>query len=218
MNFDGFQDHCPSCCSFSANEEKGDITVIPREMIENIFEFLSLEEVLELCNKRILRRLPCDKNFWIYTAQRLNLPIEEILIKAIRRNYIGVIDSLLQIDDIIINYQEREEPWNSVLLVAAQIGNIEVVDRLLEMRGINVNLRNRKGTTPLIAAALEGNIEVVNRLLQNSKIDVNLQEKNGRSALMLAAAFGHFEVVESLLQEDTINVNLQNYNGDTALM
>lgn len=148
MNLDRFQDHCPSCRSFSAHEkkdsDKGDITVIPREGIENIFEYLTLEEVLLLCNERILRRLKCDKNFWIYTAQRLNLPIEEILLEAIRRNYIGIIDSLLQIDDIIINYQEQEEPWNPVLLVAAQIGNLEVVNRLLEMSGINVNLRKNE--------------------------------------------------------------------------
>ena len=215
---------CPLCQSFSAHEEKdsdkGDITVIPPEGIEMIFEYLLLDEVFLLCNDIYFKKktmFKCDKNFWIYTAQRLNLFIEEILIKAIRGNYIEVIDSLLQIDDIIINQQNQD--GDTALIIAAKDGHENIVNRLLEVKDIDVDQQNYEGDAAFMMAVQMGHENIVNRLLEVKEIEVNQQNYEGYTALMMAVLEGHENIVNRLLEVKEIDLTAQNYqDGDTALI
>jgi ankyrin repeat protein len=105
---------------------------------------------------------------------------------------------------------------SSVLVQAAEKGNLETVQALLELEG-EVNSTDRTLTSPLMMAAQHGHKDIVDLLLAKNDVKVNLQSKLGDTALILAADFGHKEIVESLLKKTGIDVNLETNTGATAL-
>lgn len=106
-------------------------------------------------------------------------------------------------------------PWKrlpdgrTILMLAAQHGNYDLVDELLRAVGNSsdrspretqdyLNVKNKDGWTALLIAAREGHHEAVCRLLQ--EIDDPWQtDPNGRTVLMHAARDGHRGVVSDLL-------------------
>jgi ankyrin repeat protein len=118
----------------------------------------------------------------------------------------------------------------SALFVAAQLGQVAVLRRLLRHEGIDVDIcvrgsvltgarsssRNAEGfelvgATPLYVAAQRGHHEVVLALLQAGVADANLgRTTDGATALHAAVDAGHLPVVESLVEEaalaDTMTV------------
>ncbi len=77
-------------------------------------------------------------------------------------------------------------------------GDVEALARLLQ-RGININARNRHGTTLLMQAARCGHAQIV-RLLLEYGADPNLMRNDKFTALALAAFFGHTETVKTLME------------------
>lgn len=86
--------------------------------------------------------------------------------------------------------------------------------------GIDPNVANEKGNTPLIIAASLGDLPSVETLLAY-RADVNAANKDGNTALMYAARYNHPAVVRELLKPQTmqapIEIDAQNKNGQTAL-
>ncbi|KAB8079278.1 ankyrin repeat-containing domain protein [Aspergillus leporis] len=85
------------------------------------------------------------------------------------------------------------EPHNTVYT-----GPERVVALLLQ-RGVNVNVRNSRGQTPLHIAAQNGQLDVVRLLLASQQIDVNARDQQGSTPLHLASEKGHVEVVQLLV-------------------
>ncbi|WP_428075598.1 ankyrin repeat domain-containing protein [Candidatus Avelusimicrobium luingense] len=86
--------------------------------------------------------------------------------------------------------------------------------------GIDPNVSNEKGNTPLIISSSLGDLPSVRNLLAY-RADVNAVNNDGNTALIYAARYNHPEVVRELLKPQTmqapINVNAQNNLGQTAL-
>ena len=136
---------CPAC--EKSPEYESDITLIPPEMIEQIFQYLPLEEVFILCNKGLSGRLRCDEYFWNRIAEIHEVDVGEIFLEAAGEGYLNVVDSLLEIDGIVNFrpifcdlYGEEEEPGPTALLEAALHGRLGIVERLLQVPGIDLNL------------------------------------------------------------------------------
>uniref|UniRef100_A0A3B4AP54 KAP NTPase domain-containing protein n=1 Tax=Periophthalmus magnuspinnatus TaxID=409849 RepID=A0A3B4AP54_9GOBI len=93
----------------------------------------------------------------------------------------------------------RSDNGQTPLMVAAEQGNLEIVQELIR-RGANVNLDDIDSWTSLICAAKEGHIEVVQELLENG---ANLEHRDmgGWTALMWAAYKGRTEVARLLLEK-----------------
>ncbi|XP_023249504.1 kinase D-interacting substrate of 220 kDa isoform X4 [Seriola lalandi dorsalis] len=93
----------------------------------------------------------------------------------------------------------RSDNGQTPLMVAAEQGNLEIVQELIR-RGANVNLDDVDCWTALISAAKEGHIEVVRELLENN---ANLEHRDmgGWTALMWAAYKGCTDVAELLLEK-----------------
>ena len=188
-------------------------------MIEQIFQYLPLEEVFILCNKGLSGRLRCDEYFWNRIAEIHELDVGEIFLEAAGEGYLNVVDSLLEIDDIVNFRQlfwdpyesdgEEEEPGPTALLEAAMHGRLEIVKRLLQVPGIDPNLpahawgRGPDGNTALMSAAWKGYPEIVDELLKHPEIqsNINLQNEDGDTALMLASIGGEYSSPEDLYQE-----------------
>lgn len=84
-----------------------------------------------------------------------------------------------------------------LLILAAQLGEVESVRKLLEYR-INIHLVDGLGNNALHWAAKYGHNEVVSLLL-NHDIDINATGENLNTALHYAAKRGYIEVVDQLL-------------------
>jgi len=120
-------------------------------------------------------------------------------------------------------------------------GHEDVVEILLQQPGIQINVPDMWGKTPLENASSIGNTEIVRMLLEaranigmaliegseDSEIvkmlleegaDVNEADIDGMTALMMASEHGHKDVVKILLEQEGINVNLWNNEGETALI
>jgi uncharacterized protein len=97
---------------------------------------------------------------------------------------------------------------------ASENGNLEIVKELID-KGVDLNVRNKKGKTPLILAAWNGYIEISKLLIENNA-DLNVQDENGVTALILAAREGYTEISKSLI-DNGANLNIQYEQGKTAL-
>ena len=86
--------------------------------------------------------------------------------------------------------------------------------------GIDPNVVNSKGNTPLIISASLGDLPSLNDLL-TYRADLNIANKEGNTALIYAARFNRPEVIKMLLlpqaMQTPLDVNAQNNAGETAL-
>ena len=100
------------------------------------------------------------------------------------------------------------------LIKASGDGDIEKIKKLLE-KGVDPNVQDLPGNTPLIAASKNGHVKVVRELLSFGT-NVESQNITGSTALARASRNGHTEVV-GILSACT-NINTQNKKGFTPLM
>ncbi|XP_061425073.1 kinase D-interacting substrate of 220 kDa isoform X2 [Lethenteron reissneri] len=92
---------------------------------------------------------------------------------------------------------ERNEIGQTVLMLAAEQGSLEIVQELLK-RGANCNLEDDDSWTALISASKEGHLDIVRELIQNNA-DIEHREMGGWTALMWAAYKGRTDVARLLL-------------------
>jgi ankyrin repeat protein len=111
------------------------------------------------------------------------------------------VDILCCVDGIDIN-SGKGLGW-ALLPLAASSGNTEVVERLLQMPGVDANANQ-----PLAKAARGGHLDVVERLLRVPEVDIN-------AGFPLASAIvgyrwksqSHLKVIERLLQVPDTDVD-----------
>lgn len=103
------------------------------------------------------------------------------------------------------------------LIFSAEEGNLDAIQSLLAVDGIDVNGRDAYGYTPLILAADRGHTEVVQALLDFEGVDVNAAYVYGDTALIRASIEGYTPIARALISSKVINVNAVGRDGDTAL-
>jgi len=107
---------------------------------------------------------------------------------------------------------------NQALIKAAELGYLNIVNRLLEV-GVDVNIENKDEDTALIMAVARRHSRIVDLLLEVENIEVNHQNKWGDTALMASIYDeGDDAIVNRLLEVKEIDVNLQNKLGNSALI
>ncbi|KAK3601029.1 hypothetical protein CHS0354_029249 [Potamilus streckersoni] len=100
---------------------------------------------------------------------------------------------------------------------AARGGCVDVVRSLIES-GVNTDVPDMYGRSPLYLAARYGHQNAVTELLKVENIDVNYKEKKyGFTPLHIATERRHASVVEKLCQHRDIRVNLSDKIGRTPL-
>ena len=128
-----------------------------------------------------------------------------------RENLISLLRHLLE-----ENKENLSATKNEFLIIAAEYGNKDIVECLIE-NGIDVNQQNKNGSTALMWASRNGLKEIVQLLLKNECIKVNQQNNDGRTALMLASFAGHKEIIDILLKHKDIQTTQQDEKGFSAL-
>jgi ankyrin repeat protein len=103
-------------------------------------------------------------------------------------------------------------------MIAACMGHLEIVRRLLAHPGIECDKVSAEGDSALMIAADSNHPDVVSYLL-DAGAQVNLADgKDGWTALMYAAGEGRVEVARRLLAQPGIDCDKVNAEGSSALM
>ncbi|TFK21268.1 ankyrin [Coprinopsis marcescibilis] len=148
---------------------------------------------------------------------------EEDLIDETRMGSLEVLDVLLAVEGINVNARiERSYGDGDTMLSAAVRQGPELVERLLQVEGIDVNLAKGRGATPLMEASNHAAPEVVALLLGTVGIQVNAKDDDGRTALWHASNAAPVctkrrRVVELLLAVPGVRVNIADSRGHTPL-
>ena len=101
---------------------------------------------------------------------------------------------------------------DDILINALNNSNPEILSALIH-QGLNVNVRNKYGTTPLIeAAGSNSNLEVL-KILLNAGADINAQNKYGVTPLINAARNNNNPEIVIALIEAGADVHIRDYYG-----
>ncbi|MDR3441700.1 MAG: ankyrin repeat domain-containing protein [Legionella sp.] len=105
----------------------------------------------------------------------------------------------------------------SLLYIACQNGQLEMVRELLKQQDININHANNNRLTPLYIACQNRYVEVVHELLKQQGINVNQANNNDVTPLYTSCRNGHVEMVRELLKHGNIHINQADNKGITPL-
>jgi ankyrin repeat protein len=98
----------------------------------------------------------------------------------------------------------------SILCFVAGRGNESILTMLLDLRaegaGVDLNLGDSEGMTPLACAAAEGREGAVKILLGVEEVDVEARDKKGATPFAWAAGNGHEGVVRMLMDSGKVDV------------
>lgn len=131
---------------------------------------------------------------------------QSLLLQAVSDNKIPLVKAILEIPGIDVNFIASEFTKQTLLHIAAEAKNVEMVNILLE-RHISLNDIDAMGNTPLSIAAGTGQLTIAQALL-TAGADVNasgtieneyLPRITGLTALHSAALKGNVPMMELLL-------------------
>ena len=143
----------------------------------------------------------------------------------------GNIHAIQVFDDIPVQLTPK---GNTVLHIAAQFGQAELVEKILQFPSLSPFLRqpNMKGDTPLHLAAREGHLTAVKNLIAAAKrlqgdtegegttvckAMLRMSNEEEDTALHVAVRYHHPLVVKLLIQEDPDFIYGANSEGNTPL-
>jgi ankyrin repeat protein len=118
--------------------------------------------------------------------------------------------------DVNITTRPYHRQFQSPLHVAAQYGNLEIIDCLINAEA-NVNVLDCDGVTPLLCAVARDKTEAVINLIENGAY-INICEGRfkGRSPLHVAAQYGNQQIIDCLIKAGA-NVKVLDSDGATHL-
>jgi ankyrin repeat protein len=116
----------------------------------------------------------------------------------------SVLDHPSNIDPNVVNSSNY-----TALMEACRGGELDMVQFLLGIEGIDIHRQDSLGRTAFCLAAEEGHSQVVKLLLTRDDIDINRPDYGGRTAFFLACASHKacLETVDLLLKQDGIDLN-----------
>ncbi|NVO20244.1 MAG: ankyrin repeat domain-containing protein [Bacteroidetes bacterium] len=124
------------------------------------------------------------------------------ILAAAYRGYTSIVEELIERK---VNLNEQDYTGSSAIFTAAENGNNEILNLLLEANAKQEIANFIYGRTPLIIACIEGNFEGC-RLLLESNANVNACDSFGTSPLMFAAINDYIDIVR-LLVTNGANIN-----------
>jgi len=96
-------------------------------------------------------------------------------------------------------------------------GDLESLKKLVS-GGVDVEIKDMYGYTPLIGASVDGHFKIMKYLIEECNANVEAKSNNEYTPLHSASANGHFEIVKYLIEECNTNVEVKNKDGNTPLI
>ena len=102
------------------------------------------------------------------------------------------------------------------LHIAAQVGHLNLCEKLLHKHNFDANKCDNYGYTPLHWSAMNGSYELLKYFL-GTGIDIHVKTNYGKNCLHIAAEQGHLNLWKKFLDKHNFNVNMGDNEGYTAL-
>uniref|UniRef100_A0A8C2ZBR4 Euchromatic histone-lysine N-methyltransferase 2 n=1 Tax=Cyclopterus lumpus TaxID=8103 RepID=A0A8C2ZBR4_CYCLU len=136
------------------------------------------------------------------------------LLEAIINNHIEVAHYLIQNGATVYHVVSICDGYTG-LHHAAKLGNLEIVNMLLETGQVDVNAQDNGGWTPIIWSAEHKHVDVI-KVLLNRGADVTISDKELNVCLHWAAYAGNVDIAELVLNSGCSLASV-NMHGDTPL-
>lgn len=109
------------------------------------------------------------------------------LFEAVDNGGVGTIELLLAQKELDVNAIHPQRFNRTALMLAAQNGNTQIVNALLDRTDVKLNQKDLEDNTALSLATISGQYDIVLTLLKRGGIDLDSQNSLGSTALILAA-------------------------------
>jgi len=149
---------------------------------------------------------------------------EEEWFRAAYDGDVDAIDRMIRERVVDVNLGDEDDENSTALMQAADRSNREVVERLLQVPGIDVNVTDDDGWDALYTAIRWATSDddddialIAHRLLCVPGIEVNTSAESGNTNLHWAYLNGNFGIALRLLMMPGINVDARNDAGERAV-
>lgn len=145
------------------------------------------------------------------------------LIWASNINYIPVVRLLINSYQTQFKFQihglnlSTYEDKITALHIAANNGYKDIVQILLNVDHVDINVKDRKLTTPFMYAIMHEHHNIVKTFLKRSDLKLNAQNRLGYTALMMSLELERLDIFKLLLSNKKIDINLTDIHGQTVL-
>uniref|UniRef100_A0A8D0D4C1 Euchromatic histone-lysine N-methyltransferase 2 n=1 Tax=Sander lucioperca TaxID=283035 RepID=A0A8D0D4C1_SANLU len=127
----------------------------------------------------------------------------------------AIINNHIEVAHYLVQNGACEDDGYTGLHHAAKLGNLEIVNMLLETGQVDVNAQDSGGWTPIIWSAEHKHVEVI-KVLLNRGADVTINDKELNVCLHWAAYAGNVDIAELVLNSGCPLASV-NMHGDTPL-
>ena len=169
-----------------------------------------------------------EKNVTNSTAKMNNeVPSNDFSVKNNTNSIAGSIKNddikliLGEFTDTLLEYQnnllERTNTGKTILIIASQMGKIELVKTFLLFRATDINSRSNNGCTALWYAVKNRNNDVVKYLLE-SGADPNINHTGNGATPLHVAVHNEFPEIVKVLIEHGADVNIRDKMGSTPIL
>ncbi len=147
-----------------------------------------------------------------HQCQQTSEPRKQLLFIATEKNFIYIIDEILDQDNLI---DQVDFQGNTLLLIALQNNHEVLAEKLIE-RGANVSQQNTRGENPLLLSVKKNLFDLCRIIIEKDNACINSTDSEGNSALYYAATYGYADICELLLKKQA-DANQHNTGGKLAL-
>lgn len=141
------------------------------------------------------------------------------LFYAVGAEHLPTIRILTTIPGVNVHVNHQENSGRTALCQAAEAGALASLKQLLNTEGVDVNLPDKEGRSPLIWAAFRGHAACIDALMQHAEIDKTvLHFKDRKNAIHFACEAGMHAALLCLLKHDCPGIDDPDVDGWTPLM
>src|SRR5690554_384975 len=122
-------------------------------------------------------------------------------VKCVKQNphrYFYIKSTLIKLKEADVDINTQVYGGATLLHVALKLNNLKLF-KLFIKSGVNVNLANESGETPLHRAVLENKMNFIKSLFNNEKCDLNMGAELEQTPLHLAVINGNLDIVKTLV-------------------
>ncbi|OBA28042.1 GDPD-domain-containing protein [Hanseniaspora valbyensis NRRL Y-1626] len=147
------------------------------------------------------------KTLWSFVNENVVCQNPKLLHIAVNLNDPSLINALLKIKGININYSNSEKNNETAIYIAAKLNLIDAAECLLNYPTINAELKESMyGFTPLFIAAIEGFKDMVKLLIGKGKANIRALDDSGFAPVEHAALRGFLDIAELLKIDDDFSI------------